>query len=185
MNPFTLDATDPCGARAGWLATMSGERLATPLFQPVATAGSLKTLDWRDVEKLGYRHVLMNTYHLVVRPGVERIRAAGGVKGYTGWGGSVLTDSGGYQVFSLAAKRSIREGGVSFTDHIEGSRHEFTPRSVLQAQLAFGVDFAMALDICTGLPASRNRVARDMEITHRWAKEQAGMWDELAGNSVA
>jgi queuine tRNA-ribosyltransferase len=162
---------------------MDGTRLPTPLFQPVATAASVKTLDWRDVRRLGYRHVLMNTYHLVVRPGVERLRAAKGVKPFSGWDGSVLTDSGGYQVFSLAHKRSIREGGVSFTDHIDGARHEFTPRSVLEAQLAFGVDFAMPLDICTGLPASRNRVARDMEITHRWATEQAELWGELSGGA--
>jgi queuine tRNA-ribosyltransferase len=183
VNPFTFEATDGA-ARAGYLTTMSGERLPTPLFQPVATAGSLKTLDWRDVSRLGYRHVLMNTYHLVVRPGLERIREYGGVKGFTGWGGSVLTDSGGYQVFSLAAKRSIREEGVSFTDHIEGARHEFTPRSVLEAQLAFGVDFAMALDICTGLPASRNRVARDMQITHRWAAEQIEVWNKAVGGAA-
>jgi queuine tRNA-ribosyltransferase len=118
-----------------------------------------------------------------VRPGVAQIRRAGGVKAFTGWGGSVLTDSGGYQVFSLAAKRSIREGGVSFTDHIEGSRHEFTPAGVLEAQLAFGVDFAMPLDICTGLPASRNRVARDMQLTHQWAAEQAAWWYEATGGA--
>ena len=178
-NPFTLEATDPSGARAGFLRTRDGSQLPTPLFQPVATAGSLKTLDWRDLRALGYRHVLMNTYHLSVRPGVESLRSAGGVKPYTGWHGSVLTDSGGYQVFSLAHKRSIREGGVSFTDHLDGARHEFTPRSVLEAQLAFGVDFAMALDICTGLPAARSRVAKDMELTHKWASEQAGLWPEL------
>jgi queuine tRNA-ribosyltransferase len=183
-NPFTLEASDGL-ARAGHLTTMSGEQLPTPLFQPVATAGSLKTLDWRDASRLGYRHVLMNTYHLAVRPGVERIRQYGGVKPFTGWGGSVLTDSGGYQVFSLAAKRSIRESGVSFTDHIEGARHEFTPRSVLEAQLAFGVDFAMALDICTGLPASRNRVARDMQITHAWAKIQSELLPGLLGRTGA
>jgi queuine tRNA-ribosyltransferase len=139
----------------------------------------VRTLDWDDVVRMGYRHVLMNTYHLVVRPGVEALRQAGGVKAYTGWGGGVLTDSGGYQVYSLAAKRVLREDGVRFTDHIAGDRWHFTPRSVLEAQVAFGVDFAMCLDVCTGLPATRKQVARDMALTHAWAREQAELWPEL------
>ncbi len=120
---WNLQAQDPgCRARAGWLCARDGSALPTPLFQPVATAGSLRTLDWADVARLGYRHVLMNTYHLVVRPGLAALRDAGGVKGFTGWGGSVLTDSGGYQVYSLAAKRSVRPDGVRFTDHVDGGR---------------------------------------------------------------
>jgi queuine tRNA-ribosyltransferase len=179
-NTFTLAAADQTSrARAGWLTARDGTRLPTPLFQPVATAGSLKTLDWRDLTTLGYRHVLMNTYHLVVRPGLARIEAAGGVKPYTGWGGSLLTDSGGYQVFSLAARRNLRQDGVIFTDHIEGSRWHFTPESVLRAQLTFGVDFAMALDVCTGLPAGRSKVAREMALTHKWAEVQSRLWPEL------
>lgn len=170
-------------ARAGWLIARDGNRLPTPLFQPVATAGSLRTLDWADLRGLGYRHVLMNTYHLVVRPGVEAIRRAGGVKGFTGWRGSVLTDSGGYQAFSLAARRTVRPDGLRFSDHIEGARHHFSPRSVLEAQLAFGVDFAMPLDICTGLPAAREQVLKDMTLTHQWAAEQALLWPELLGGA--
>jgi queuine tRNA-ribosyltransferase len=145
----------------------------------VATAGSLRTLDWRDVRALGYRHVLMNTYHLVVRPGLGVIKQTGGVKPFTGWRGSVLTDSGGYQVYSLAARRSIKPDGVRFTDHVEGQRWHFTPESTLRAQLTFGSDFAMCLDVCTGLPAARTRVRRDMELTHTWAQEQAELWPEI------
>ncbi len=167
-------------ARAGWLISRAGLRLPTPLFQPVATAGSLRTLDWRDIRALGYRHVLMNTYHLTVRPGADYLRGAGGVKAFTGWDGSVLTDSGGYQVHSLAHRRSVRAHGVEFTDHLDGARWLFTPESVLRAQLSFGVDFAMCLDVCTGLPAGRQRVRRDLELTHAWAREQAQRWPELA-----
>jgi queuine tRNA-ribosyltransferase len=177
---WELAACDPgCEARAGWLTARDGTHLPTPLFQPVATAGSLRTLDWRDIRALGYRHVLMNTYHLTVRPGADYLRAAGGVKAFTGWGGSVLTDSGGYQVHSLAHRRSVREHGVEFTDHLDGARWLFTPESVLRAQLSFGVDFAMCLDVCTGLPAGKQRVRRDLELTHAWAREQAQRWPEL------
>ncbi len=145
----------------------------------MATAASLKTLDWRDLRGIGYRHVLMNTYHLVVRPGLEAIAAAGGVRGFSGWRGSVLTDSGGYQVHSLAARRSIRPDGVRFSDHVGGQRWHFSPEFVLRAQLTFGVDFAMPLDICTGLPATRDRTAKDMALTHQWAVQQAMLWPEL------
>lgn len=181
MEPcWTIEAKDKgSAARCGSLVTRSGELLPTPLFQPVATSASLKTLDWQDVSALGYRHVLMNTYHLAIKPGVDTIQQAGGIKGFSGWPGSVLTDSGGYQVFSLAAQRSIKPTGVSFTDHIDGNRWEFTPSFVLETQLRFRVDFAMCLDVCTGLPASRNRVAEDMALTHTWAKEQAELWPEL------
>lgn len=177
---WELEANDGASeARAGWLITRDGTRLPTPLFQPVATAGSLRTLDWRDVRALGYRHVLMNTYHLVVRPGLDVIAQMGGIKPFTGWAGSVLTDSGGYQVYSLAARRSIKHDGVRFTDHVEGQRWHFTPESTLRAQLTFGSDFAMCLDVCTGLPAARTRVRRDMELTHTWAREQAELWPKL------
>jgi queuine tRNA-ribosyltransferase len=180
MGCWEHEASDGA-ARTGQLLARDGNRLPTPLFMPVATAGSLRTLDWRDLQQLGYRHLLMNTYHLVVRPGVAAIRAAGGLKGFTGWRGSILTDSGGYQAFSLAAKRSLRPDGVHFTDHIAGDSWHFTPRAVLAAQLAFGVDFAMCLDVCTGLPATRQQVARDLALTHDWATQQAALWPELLG----
>jgi queuine tRNA-ribosyltransferase len=178
---WRLQAQDAvCRARAGWLYARDGSALPTPLFQPVATSGSVRTLDWEDMARLGYRHVLMNTYHLVVRPGLPALEAAGGAKGFTGWGGSLLTDSGGYQVYSLAAKRSVREDGVRFTDLIEGARWNFTPRFVLEAQRTFGVDFAMCLDVCTGLPAERKQVQKDLALTHAWAKQQAAMWPEIS-----
>jgi queuine tRNA-ribosyltransferase len=187
---WTLEARDTDeaqpganAARAGYLIARDGTALPTPLFQPVATAGSLKTLDWRDVTDLCYGHVLMNTYHLAAKPGVAAIAARGGVKAFTGWRGSVLTDSGGYQVHSLAARRSLKPDGVHFTDHIEGKRFNFSPRFVLEAQLKLGVDFAMCIDVCTGLPATRKQVARDLELTHNWAREQAQLWPELVGAS--
>ncbi|MCB1186683.1 tRNA guanosine(34) transglycosylase Tgt [bacterium] len=179
---FELEALDPGSqARAGWLTDRNGKRLPTPLFQPVATSASLKTLDWADLEKIGYRHVLMNTYHLVVDPGTEPIRAAGGVKQWSGWRGSVLTDSGGYQAFSLAARRSLKPGGVEFTDHLHGGRHLFSPEFTLTAQLNLGVDFVMPIDVCTGLPAERKRVIKDMRFTHDWLAQQVRLWPELAG----
>lgn len=180
VNCWKCEARDPgCEARAGILLGRQREQLQTPLFQPVATAGSLRTLDWRDVERLGYRHVLMNTYHLAVRPGLSAIEAAGGLKAYTGWRGTILTDSGGYQAHSLAARVSYKSDGLRFRDHVDGASWHFTPEFVLKAQLAFGVDFAMCLDICTGLPAVRNRVARDMRLTHAWAEEQAQLWPRM------
>ncbi|MCC7478758.1 tRNA guanosine(34) transglycosylase Tgt [bacterium] len=183
---WKLQARDPATqARSGWLRSMDGRRLPTPLFQPVATAASLKTLDWQDLRRIGYRHVLMNTYHLVVRPGLESIAGFGGIKPFSGWAGSVLTDSGGYQVYSLAARRSIRPDGVRFSDHIGGQRWHFSPEFVLRAQLCFGVDFAMPLDICTGLPATRERTAKDMALTHSWAREQAQLWPELLARQQA
>jgi queuine tRNA-ribosyltransferase len=166
-------------ARAGWLQTRDGSRLPTPLFQPVATAGTLRTLDWRDLRSLGYAHVLMNTYHLVVRPGLPVIELTGGIKEFTGWRGSILTDSGGFQAYSLGARVSLKRDGVRFVDHIDGGRWHFSPEMVLRAQLAFDVDFAMCLDICTGLPAARARIERDLELTHAWATEQAERWPHL------
>lgn len=168
-------------ARAGSLIARDGTALETPLFQPVATAGSLRTLDWADLEQLGYRHLLMNTYHLVVRPGLEALQRAGGVKPFCGWRGSVLTDSGGYQAFSLAARRTVKADGLHFTDHVAGGRWHFSPRFTLEAQLTCGVDFAMCLDVCTGLPAARKQVAKDLALTHAWAREQAQIWPALTG----
>lgn len=177
---FQLEAQDPGSrARAGWLRDRNGGLIATPFFQPVATAASIKTLDWADLEKIGYGHVLMNTYHLVVDPGPELIRRHGGVKAWSGWKGSVLTDSGGYQAFSLAARRSLKPGGVEFTDHLHGNRHLFSPRFTLSAQLDFGVDFVMPIDVCTGLPAERKRVLKDMRFTHDWLAEQVRIWPGL------
>ncbi len=179
-NCFELEATDPGSqARAGWLTDRSGNRLPTPLFQPVATSASLKTLDWADLEKIGYKHVLMNTYHLVVDPGPGQIRNSGGLKAWSGWSGSILTDSGGYQAFSLAARRSLKPNGVEFTDHLHGGRHLFSPEFTLTAQLDFGVDFVMPIDVCTGLPAERRRVIKDMRFTHDWLAEQVRIWPEL------
>ncbi|MEZ5336745.1 MAG: tRNA guanosine(34) transglycosylase Tgt [bacterium] len=179
-NPFELEQRDPGSlARAGWLTDRSGNRLPTPLFQPVATSASLKTLDWADLEKIGYAHVLMNTYHLVVDPGSELIRRHGGVKAWSGWRGSVQTDSGGYQAFSLAARRSLKPDGVEFTDHLHGGRHLFSPEFTLRSQLNFGVDFAMPIDVCTGLPAERRRVIKDMRFTHDWLAQQVRIWPEL------
>ena len=123
--------------------------------------------------------VLMNTYHLVVDPGHEQIRRAGGLKAYSGWKGSILTDSGGYQAFSLAARRSIKPEGVKFTDHLHGNQWLFSPEFTLGAQLDMGVDFAMPIDVCTGLPADRKQVIKDMGFTHDWIREQVRIWPDL------
>jgi queuine tRNA-ribosyltransferase len=180
---FTLETTDACGARAGVIETAHAT-LETPYFQPAATAGAVRGLTWRTMRELGYPHVLMNTYHLVLRPGVERIRAAGGMRAFSGWDGGILTDSGGYQVFSLAKLRNLDDDGVSFMSHIDGSMHRLTPESVIEAQAVFGSDIAMPLDICSPHDAEHERATRELELTTKWLREARDAWDRRDGMSV-
>ncbi len=169
MLRFDLLAMDG-RARRGRL-TLDHGSVETPAFMPVGTAGTVKAARWSDVETAGAEIVLANTYHLMLRPGGELIRDLGGLHRFVGWRRPILTDSGGFQVMSLAANRKISEEGVLFRSHVDGSPHLLTPERAARLQLAdFGVDVAMVLDECTPYPATRDQAARSMELTHRWAR---------------
>ncbi len=156
-------------ARAGTLELYHGA-VGTPFFMPVATAGAVKALALRDLDELGYEMVLANTYHLYLRPGTEVLNAVGGLHGFMNYGRPVLTDSGGFQVFSLADLCTVRDNGVEFRSHIDGSKHLFTPERVISIQGAIGSDVMMVLDQCTGYPASEEESRAAMNKTLDWAR---------------
>src|SRR5688572_8208861 len=144
-------------ARAGRLQTPHGE-IETPVFMPVGTAGAVKAVTRRDLEELGAQVLLANTYHLMLRPGEETVAELGGLHGFTGWPRVFLTDSGGYQVFSLEGLRELSEDGVVFQSHLDGSRHRLTPERSIEVQQKLGADIAMAFDECPAYPATREIV---------------------------
>lgn len=166
---FKLQATDPkSSARAGELTTGHG-RIQTPIFMPVGTVGSVKGIHMRDVkDDIGADIILGNTYHLYLRPGLDVIERAGGLHKFNGWDRPILTDSGGYQVYSLAERRKLTEEGVVFQSHIDGSRHNFTPETVIDIQRGIGADIVMAFDECTPYPCDYGYAKNSMGITHRW-----------------
>jgi queuine tRNA-ribosyltransferase len=164
---FTLRATDG-GARLGRFTTPHGD-VETPAFMPVGTQGSVKATLHRDLEGIGASIILGNTYHLFLRPGDERIARFGGLHRFIGWERPILTDSGGYQVFSLADRRVIREEGAEFQSHLDGSRHLLTPERATDIQARLGSDIAMVFDECLAYPATREDAARSMERSARWA----------------
>lgn len=167
---FTVVKKDPAsGARLGCLMTAHGE-VETPAFMPVGTQGSVKAMTPKDLEEIGCRMILGNTYHLYLRPGVEVIQQLGGLHRFMGWTGPILTDSGGYQVFSLGAIRKISEEGVRFQSHLDGSSHLLTPEKVVEIQEGLGSDVAMVLDECIPHPATREYVRSSTERTIRWAE---------------
>src|SRR6266550_8489661 len=156
--PFTVLRTDPNSkARLGRLLTAHGE-VETPCFMPVGTQGTVKAMLPRDLHEIGCRILLGNTYHLYLRPGHELIRRLGGLHRFMSWDGPILTDSGGYQVFSLGAMRKLSEEGVRFQSHLDGSYQRLTPESVVQIQEALGSDIAMVLDECIPHDANREDV---------------------------
>jgi queuine tRNA-ribosyltransferase len=166
---FELLAADGA-ARLGRL-TLDHGVVETPAFMPVGTAGSVKAARWSDLEGAGAEIVLANTYHLMLRPGGETIRRLGGLHRFLGWPRPILTDSGGFQVMSLASMRKLTEEGVVFRSHVDGSEHALTPERAVALQLGdFGVDVAMVLDECTPHPATRGEAALSMARTHRWAE---------------
>ncbi len=167
---FEIVAIDSqTGARAGLLHTSQGE-IETPVFMPVGTQAAVKTLSQQDLESLGARIILGNTYHLYLRPGHELVSRAGGLHRFMGWGGSLLTDSGGFQVFSLADLNEVSEDGVLFQSHLDGSSHLFTPELVIDIQRHLGADIIMAFDECIHYPCSEERANISMELTLRWAE---------------
>jgi queuine tRNA-ribosyltransferase len=157
-------------ARVGKLYTDHGI-VNTPAFMPVGTQGTVKTMSPRNLEEIGAEIILSNTYHLYLRPGPELIKEAGGLHKFMSWNKPILTDSGGFQVYSLAEKRKVTEEGVEFTSHIDGSKHFFTPEKVIEIQTAFGSDIMMPLDECVPYPCDK-KVAEDAVVrTTKWAKE--------------
>jgi queuine tRNA-ribosyltransferase len=168
MFSFTVEARSG-RARAGTLVTPHGA-VETPAFMPVGTAGAVKAVTVRDVAEAGAQICLANTYHLMLRPGEELVASLGGLHGFTGWTGPWLTDSGGYQVFSLTKLRRLTEEGVRFQSHLDGSPHLLTPERSMQVQMALGADIAMAFDECPPYPAPRVAVEEATDRTTRWAR---------------
>ncbi len=166
---FKLEHTDTLTkARTGKIITDHGE-ITTPIFMPVGTAGSVKTITQQQlVNDVKAQIILGNTYHLYLRPGLETMEAAGGLHQFNGWPLPILTDSGGYQVFSLANNRKINEEGVIFQSHIDGSKHLFTPEKVMDIQRVIGGDIIMAFDECPPYPSDYTYAKKSMDLTHRW-----------------
>ena len=168
---FKLTARDPKShARAGVLETGHGP-IQTPIFMPVGTAGSVKAVHQRELEHdIQAQIILGNTYHLYLRPGTELLERAGGLHKFNGWSKPLLTDSGGYQVYSLGANRKIKDDGVTFKSHIDGSKHLFTPEGVMDIQRTIGADIIMAFDECTPYPCDYKYARNSMALTHQWLK---------------
>ena len=166
---FEVKKTDATGARRGRLTTPHGQ-IETPAFMPVGTAATIKALTHEALEELGASILLANTYHLYLRPGHELIRKLGGLHQFMSWQRAILTDSGGYQVFSLSALRKVTDEGVTFRSHLDGSEHLLTPEKAVEIQLALGSDIAMVLDECIETPAPREKADAALIRTTRWAK---------------
>src|SRR5246127_5612793 len=166
---FEVLKTDPTGARLGRLTTPHGI-VDTPAFMPVGTAGTVKGLTQQALGELGVQILLGNTYHLYLRPGHERIRSLGGLHRFMSWPGAILTDSGGFQVFSLAELRKITDEGVRFRSHLDGSEHLLTPEKAADVQLALVSDIAMVLDECIETPAPREKAEAALKRTSEWAR---------------
>src|ERR1017187_6027288 len=165
------------GARTGRLLTPHAE-IETPVFMPVGTQASVKGVPQDTLEELGVQILLGNTYHLYLRPGVETVRQFGGLHGFMAWQRAILTDSGGFQVFSLNELRKVNEEGVTFRSHLDGSSPFFSPESAMAAQIALGADSAKAFYKCTEYPADRSRTQASMELTLRWAARSKKYFEE-------
>ena len=176
---FELESNDNHSkARAGIVTTDHG-RIETPIFMPVGTAGAVKAVQPRELEDdIKAQIILGNTYHLYLRPGLEVIKNAGGLHQFNRWNQPILTDSGGYQVYSLAENRKIDEDGVTFKSHIDGSTHHFTPENVMDIQRTIGADIIMAFDECTPYPCDFDYARDSMELTHRWLERCCKRFDE-------
>ncbi|TAL29482.1 MAG: tRNA guanosine(34) transglycosylase Tgt [Spirochaetes bacterium] len=175
---FDIEHRDPgSGARAGLITTARGE-IHTPVFMPVATRGAIRALAARDVLELGFEIILANTYHLYLKPGTAVLDAAGGLHRFMNFERPILTDSGGFQVFSLADFCKIMDHGVEFRSHLDGSKHLFTPESVLEVQRSIGSDIMMVLDHCSSYPASPEEARGAVERTVRWAGLSRAHWGE-------
>jgi queuine tRNA-ribosyltransferase len=168
MN-FRIESSDPkSNARAGTFTTAHGD-IPTPIFMPVGTAATVKAVHQRELaDDIKAPVILGNTYHLYLRPGTDILHAAGGLHRFMNWDGAILTDSGGYQVFSMAANRKLKPEGAWFSSHIDGSRHLFSPERVVEIQRLIGSDLTMAFDECTPYPCDEKYARESMELTHSW-----------------
>jgi queuine tRNA-ribosyltransferase len=173
---FHIDSTSG-PVRGGRLLTPHAE-IQTPVFMPVGTVGSVKAVPQDILEELGAQIILGNTYHLYLRPGVSTVRKLGGLHGFISWRRAMLTDSGGFQVFSLNELRKVTEEGVTFRSHLDGSSHFFSPESAIEAQIGLGADIIMAFDECTEYPADQARMRSSMEMTARWAARSKRYFEE-------
>ncbi|MCD6595616.1 tRNA guanosine(34) transglycosylase Tgt [bacterium] len=179
MVSFELQAVDSkTGARAGILHTAHGD-IPTPVFMPVGTQGTVKTIPWRDLIDFDTRIILSNTYHLFLRPGHELIARLGGIHKFIGWNRAILTDSGGFQVFSLSDLRKITDEGVMFQSHHDGSYHFFTPQRAIEVEYALRPDIMMSFDQCTDYPISETDAEVASERTFQWAKQGYNRWQQL------
>jgi len=179
---FQVTARDG-SARVGWLETAHGA-IQTPAFMPVGTAATVKAMTPEAVAVTGAEIVLANTYHLMLRPGAERIARLGGLHRFMAWPGPILTDSGGFQVMSLATLRELDDGGVTFRSHLDGSRHRLTPARSVQIQHLLDADITMVLDECTPFPASEAEAARSMRLSMAWAAESRETFVRRPGYGV-
>ncbi|HVX29396.1 MAG TPA: tRNA guanosine(34) transglycosylase Tgt, partial [Nitrolancea sp.] len=175
-TPFrVLAECTSSGARRAQLVTRRG-MIDLPAFMPVGTQATVKALTPADVRATGSQILLANTYHLMLRPGLDIIQGAGGLHQFMGWSGPILTDSGGFQVFSLASRRNVSEQGVTFRSHLDGSAHELTPERAIDLQLGFGSDIVMPLDDVVGYESDDRRQTESMERTHRWLDRALHHW---------
>lgn len=178
MN-FELQHTDPHSKARTGLTTTDHGQIETPIFMPVGTVGSVKAVHFHELkEDIKAQIILGNTYHLFLRPGIEILEQAGGLHKFNGWDKPILTDSGGYQVFSLSANRKMHEEGVTFRSHIDGSKHLFTPEKVVDIQRTIGADIIMAFDECTPGTADYEYAKKSMQLTHRWLTRGLKQFDE-------
>lgn len=179
MLSFELTHNDEkSSARAGVISTAHGD-IQTPIFMPVGTAGTVKAVHQRELKDDIKAHIILgNTYHLYLRPGLDILQKAGGLHKFNGWDKPILTDSGGYQVYSLAAQRKIKEEGVLFKSHIDGSKHHFTPEYVMDIERKIGADIIMAFDECTPYPCDYEYARKSTEMTHRWLDRCCNRVDE-------
>ena len=171
-----------CAARAGLISTPHGD-IETPVFMPVGTQATVKTISNRELLEAGAQIILSNTYHLFLRPGEKLIGEAGGLHRFMGWSGPILTDSGGFQVFSLSDFRKITQEGVEFKSHIDGLRHFLTPESVVRIQHTLGSDIFMPLDECLPYPAEKKEVERSVQLTLDWAARSRLEWQKADGKN--
>jgi len=180
---FSVSARDGA-ARTGVIFTPRGE-IRTPAFMPVGTAGTVKAMFPEDVRATGADVILGNTYHLMLRPGAERVAALGGLHKFMNWPRPILTDSGGYQVMSLSSLRKLTEEGVSFASHIDGSRHMLTPERSIEIQCLLGADIQMQLDECPAIPIEHEKAADSMRLSLRWAERSKRAFEEKAKPGMA
>jgi len=180
---FKLEHKDPgSSARTGTITTDHGQ-IQTPIFMPVGTAGTVKAVHQAELKKeIEAEIILGNTYHLYLRPGIDILKSAGGLHKFINWPHPILTDSGGYQVYSLSHRRKIKEEGVTFQSHIDGSRHFFSPEIAIDIQRAIGADIIMAFDECTPYPCDYRYAKKSMEMTHRWLKRCCDHFDKGQGH---